>query len=69
MLRANINRFKQKESESLFEAWERYKDMLQLCPPHGLEEWLIIHSFYNSLLYNTIETIDVAAGGALIDKP
>ena len=28
MLRANINGFRQKDNESLFEAWERYKDMI-----------------------------------------
>jgi hypothetical protein len=43
--------------------------MMRLCPHHGLEEWLIIHTFYNSLLYNTKLTINVAAGGALMDKP
>ena len=69
VLRANINGFKQKESESLFEAWERFKDMLRLCPHHGLEEWLIIYTFYNGLLYNTRLTIDITVGGALMDKP
>ncbi|XP_058726309.1 uncharacterized protein LOC131597641 [Vicia villosa] len=68
MLRAQINGFRQKDNESLFEAWERYKEMLRLCPYHGLEEWLIIHTFYNGLLYNTRLTIDAAAGGALMDK-
>ncbi|WJX23035.1 hypothetical protein P8452_12282 [Trifolium repens] len=68
MLRAQINGFKQKDNESLFEAWERYKDMIRLCPYHGLEDWLIIHTFYNGLLYNTRMTIDAAAGGALMDK-
>ena len=43
--------------------------MIRLCPHHGLEEWLIIHTFYNGLLYNTRLTIDAAAGGALMDKP
>ncbi|WJX45921.1 hypothetical protein P8452_32768 [Trifolium repens] len=68
MLRAQINGFKQKDNESLFEAWERYKDMIRLCPYHGLEDWLIIHTFYNGLLYNTRMTVDAAAGGALMDK-
>ena len=69
MLRAQINGFKQKDNESLFEAWERYKDMMRLCPHHDLEEWLIIHTFYDGLLYNTRLTIDAAVGGALMDKP
>ncbi|CAJ2646738.1 unnamed protein product [Trifolium pratense] len=69
MLRAQINGFRQRDNESLFEAWERYKEMIRICPHHGLENWLIIHTFYNGLLYNTRMTIDAAAGGALMDKP
>jgi hypothetical protein len=30
---------------------------------------LIIHTFYNGLLYNIRLIIDVVAGGALMDKP
>ncbi|KAI5438249.1 hypothetical protein KIW84_024119 [Lathyrus oleraceus] len=43
--------------------------MMRLCPHHGLEDWLVIHTFYNGLLYNTRLTIDSATGGALMDKP
>ena len=67
-LRSQISDFRQKENESLFDTWERYKDMLRICPHHGLEEWLIIHTFYNGLLYNTRLTIEAAACGALMDK-
>ncbi|XP_050895128.1 uncharacterized protein LOC127101721 [Lathyrus oleraceus] len=69
MLRAQINGFKQKDNESIFNAWERYKDMMRLCPHHGLEEWMIIHTFYNGLLYNTKMNLSDVAGGALMDKP
>lgn len=30
---------------------------------------MIIHTFYNGLLHNTKLNLDVAAGGALMDKP
>ena len=69
MLRAQINGFRQKDVESLYDAWERYKDMMRICPHHGLEDWVIIHTFYNGLLYNTRLIVDAAAGGALMDKP
>ena len=42
--------------------------MLRLCPHHGLEKWLIVHTFYNSLSYTTKMTVDAAAGGALMNK-
>jgi len=35
-LRNQITSFAQREDESLYEAWERFKDLLRLCPPHGL---------------------------------
>ena len=69
VLRNQITRFTQNQGESLFEAWERYKELLRACPHHGLEQWLIIHTFYNGLIYSTKMTIDVAAGSALMNKP
>jgi hypothetical protein len=42
--------------------------MLRLCPHHGLEKWLIVHTFYNDLSYTTKMTIDAAAGGVLLNK-
>ena len=36
-LRDQITRFNQKDGESLYDAWERFKEMLRLCPHHGLE--------------------------------
>ena len=47
---------------------ECFKEMLRLCPHHGLEKWLIIHTFYNGLLYTTKIYVDAAACGALMYK-
>lgn len=69
VLRNQITRFTQQDGESLFDTWERYKELLRACPHHGLEQWLIIHNFYNRLIYNTKMTIDDAVGGALMNKP
>ena len=67
-MRNQIIRFTQNDGESLYDAWECFKEMLRLCPHHGLEKWLIVHTFYNGLLYNTKMTVDAAAGGALMNK-
>jgi len=42
--------------------------MLRLCPHHGLEKWLTIHTLYNGLTCMTNITVDAAAGGALMNK-
>ncbi|KAL2923950.1 Protein AAR2-like protein [Bienertia sinuspersici] len=48
-LRLRISTFQQEENESLFEAWERFKNLLNDCPHHGMEKWLFLHSFYKGL--------------------
>ena len=35
-LRNQITQFSQRDGESLYDAWERFKEMLRLCPHHGL---------------------------------
>ncbi|KAH9744682.1 hypothetical protein KPL70_003808 [Citrus sinensis] len=67
-LRNDIKTFAQFEIESLYEAWERYKDLLRKCPHHGLPVWLQVQTFCNGLRSNTKTIIDVAAGGTLIGK-
>jgi hypothetical protein len=67
-LRDQITRFTQRDGESLYDAWERFKEMLRFCLHHGLEKWLIVHTFSNGHLYTTKMTVDAAACGALMNK-
>jgi len=63
-----LYQFTQKDEESLYDVWERFKEMLRLCPHHGLEKWLIIHNFNNGLTYMTKITVDTTASGALMNN-
>ncbi|XP_062083367.1 uncharacterized protein LOC133789582 [Humulus lupulus] len=67
-LRGEINNFYQNEGESLYDAWERFKDLLRKCPHHGIEKWMLVHNFYNGLCGTTRTIIDAAAGGAFMSK-
>ena len=67
-LKNDITSFVQRNDESLYEAWERYKELQRKCPHHGLPNWLIVQTFYNGLIYAVRITIDAAAGGALMSK-
>ena len=50
------------------EAWECFKELLRLCPHHGLQRWMIIQAFYNGVTQSVRSTIDVMAGGTLMSK-
>ena len=67
-LRDNITSFVQQEGESVYDAWERYKEALRKVPNHGLPEWLEIEFFYKGLIQSTRNMIDTAAGGSLMEK-
>ena len=67
-LRNDITSFMQYNSESLYEAWERYTKLLRKYPHHGLPKWLQVQTFYNGLTGFLRSTIDTAACGAFIGK-
>src|SRR3954470_18876970 len=67
-LKNEILGFQQLDGETLYEAWERYKDLLRRCPNHELPKWVQVQTFYNGSLPSTQETIDAASGGSLNNK-
>ncbi|GKE64889.1 hypothetical protein Tco_1519050 [Tanacetum coccineum] len=44
-----INNFQQDSDETLFQAWERFKELLMKCPQHYLTEMQEAILFYNGL--------------------
>lgn len=66
-LRNEITNFRQQEGESLYEAWERMKDLQRRCPHHGLPKEVLLQTFYQGTLQNTKYLLDAAAGGSLMN--
>ena len=56
------------ENETLYEAWERYKDLLKKCPYHELPDWLQIQAFYNGLISGHKAMVDATVGGSLMRR-
>ena len=67
-LRNDFSSFVQMDLETLYDAWERYKDLLRSCPHHGLPLWLQVQTFYNGMNPSTRQMIDAAAGGTINNK-
>jgi len=53
--------------ESIPEAWERLQEYILAYPHHGMDEWLMLQSFYNGLTTTSRAHLDAAAGGAYLD--
>ncbi|KAG9442162.1 hypothetical protein H6P81_018016 [Aristolochia fimbriata] len=67
-LRNPISNFMQEHDEQLYEAWERFKELLRKCPNHGIPLWMQIETFYNGITVSTRNLIDAAAGGTVNRK-
>lgn len=60
--------FQQRQGETLYETWTRFKDLLQKVPHHGIDLWLLVQIFYDHINLSTRQTIDQAASGRLRDR-
>ncbi|KAG8491021.1 hypothetical protein CXB51_014153 [Gossypium anomalum] len=67
-LRNDTSSFMQMDLETLYNAWERYKDLLRRCPHRGLPLWLQVQTFHNGLNPSTRQMVDVAVGGTINNK-
>ncbi|XP_062119801.1 uncharacterized protein LOC133834258 [Humulus lupulus] len=67
-LRHEITSFQQLDDDSLYEAWERFKELLRKCPHHGIPHCIQMETFYNGLNAHTRMVVDASANGALLAK-
>ncbi|GJZ28682.1 hypothetical protein Tco_0573329 [Tanacetum coccineum] len=61
-----INNFQQEPDETLYQAWERFKELLMKCPQNYLTEMQEVILFYNGLDVPTLQILD--SRGAILTK-
>ncbi|GJU27300.1 retrovirus-related pol polyprotein from transposon TNT 1-94 [Tanacetum coccineum] len=61
-----INNFQQEPDENLYQAWERFKELLMKCPQHYLTKMQEVVLFYNRLDVPTRQILD--SRGAIPSK-
>ncbi|GJU83909.1 reverse transcriptase domain-containing protein [Tanacetum coccineum] len=67
-LRNEISNFRQLPDESLFEASERYKLLIDRCPNHNMLPVTQIDTFHNGLTLRHHDTINDVAGGTFMKR-
>lgn len=67
-LKRQISNFVQKDSETLYQVWERFKDLLNTCPHHGFESWRIVSYFYDGLLSRERQFVEMMCNGQFLQK-
>nr|GEU96285.1 integrase, catalytic region, zinc finger, CCHC-type, peptidase aspartic, catalytic [Tanacetum cinerariifolium] len=67
-LKNEITNFYQRPDESLFEAWERCKLLIDRCPNQNMLSVTQIDTFYNGLALRHRDTINAAVGGTFMKR-
>ena len=67
-IRNEINSFFQREDETFYECWERFKDLQRQCPSQLIPAWDLVQSFYKGVNSSVRVNIDAAAGGTIMSK-
>ncbi|KAK5840870.1 hypothetical protein PVK06_009775 [Gossypium arboreum] len=66
-LRREIVGIRQKDAETLYDYWERFKKLCASCPQHGITEQSLLQYFYEGLKPMEMNMVDAASGGALVN--
>ncbi|CAH9067015.1 unnamed protein product [Cuscuta epithymum] len=67
-LKKQISNIEQKDDESLYEYWERFKKLCASCPYHGYTEQDLILYFYDGLVDQDRRMVNAACGGGIVNK-
>ncbi|KAH9726990.1 hypothetical protein KPL70_008483 [Citrus sinensis] len=67
-IRKDICGIRQLPGETLYEYWERFKQLCTSCPQHQISDQLLIQYFYEGLSLMDRSMIDAASRGVLVNK-
>ena len=67
-LKRQISTFTQKDNETLYQVWERFKDLLNQCPHHGYESWRLVSYFYEGLTIRERQFVEMMCNGEFLQK-
>ena len=66
-LRRKIASFQQGPNEPLFEAWDRFKEMLRQCPTHGQQPYVLQDIFFQGINPATKDKLNLHTDCGFID--
>ena len=65
-LRIEVLTFKQKEKESLGSSWDHFNSLITTGPDLAISDSMLLQHFYMGLRKDSVQTPDLASGGAFL---
>ena len=67
-LKKAILNFKALENENFFACWERYMEIVGVCPHHGFEKWMLVPYFYEGMSTQIKQLLETMCGRDFMNK-
>jgi hypothetical protein len=67
-LKTQITTFTHKPGKTFYQCWDRYKDLLNICPHHGFETWRLVSHFYEGLTPKDRQMVEFICNETFEDK-
>ena len=63
-----ITSFTQNNRETLYQYWDRFKQLFNICPHHGFKIWRLVTYFYGGLTPQSRQVVEIMCNCEFMDK-
>ena len=67
-LKRQITNFVALDNEKFYACWERYMEVVNACPHHGFDTWMLVSYFYEGMLPTMKQLPETMCGGDFMSK-
>ena len=67
-LKKQISNFVAMENEKFYACWERYMEVVNACPHHGFDTWMLVSYFYEGMSPAMKQLLETMCGGDFMSK-
>ncbi|RVW83972.1 hypothetical protein CK203_047320 [Vitis vinifera] len=67
-LKRQITNFVALDNEKFYACWERYMEVINACPHHGFDTWMLVSYFYEGMSPTMKQLLETMCGGDFMSK-
>ncbi|RVW76607.1 hypothetical protein CK203_048711 [Vitis vinifera] len=67
-LKRQITNFVALDNEKFYACWERYMEVVNACPHHGFDTWMLVSYFYEGMSPTMKQLLETMCGGDFMNK-
>ena len=67
-LKRQIYTYSAYDNEKFYQCWERFMEIVNACPHHGFDTWMLVNHFYDGMSPSIKQLLETMCGGDFLSK-